>query len=101
MNVHSSKPNLSAYRNLSATLTAYDPYVHGGTVRGVLSAILDLFVSNAGMVESAHLFSLYGLVSHDAAIIKKQNGNNLFRSSSFRQLVYQSQIRARELGYIP
>jgi hypothetical protein len=82
-------------------LNGYDPYLHGNRVKGVLAAVLDLFESSVGSVNSADLFYLYRMVSRDASIIKKQNGNDLFRASSFRQLVYQSQIWARDLGYIP
>src|SRR5688572_26124867 len=82
-------------------LNGYDPYVHGGRVKGVLTALLDLFEFSGGVVDSTDLFYLYRLVARDAVIIKKQNGNDLFRSSSFRQLVFQSQTWARDLGFVP
>jgi hypothetical protein len=82
-------------------LNAYDPYIHASRVNGVLTALLDLFQSSVGPVNAEGLLSLYRVVSRDAAIIKRSNRNSLFRASSFRQLVFQSQIRARELGYIP
>ena len=82
-------------------LNGYDPYIHHGHVKGVLRALSDLFESSLGKVDAADLFRLYRIVSRDAFIIKRRNGNDLFRPSSFRQLVYESQHRARDLGYIP
>jgi len=82
-------------------LNGYDPYIHHGHVKGVLRALSDLFESSLGKVDAADLFRLYRIVSRDAFIIKKRNGDDLFRPSSFRQLVYESQHRARDLVYIP
>lgn len=82
-------------------LNAYDPYIHGSRVNGVLTALLDLFQSSVGLVNAESLLTLYREVSRDVALIKRWNGNDLFRASSFRQLIFQSQARARELGYIP
>jgi hypothetical protein len=82
-------------------VNGYDPYIHGGRVKGILIALLDMFQTSVGTVDADDLFYLYRVVSRDAASIKRRNRNDLFRASSFRQLVFQSQIRARELGYIP
>lgn len=82
-------------------LNGYDPYIHGGTVKGMLAALTDLFQIGDGQANAKELFSLYQVVSQDARLIKTQNGNDLFRASSFRQLVTRAQDWARLLGHIP
>jgi len=60
-------------------LNAYDPYIHGSRVNGVLTALLDLFQSSVGLVNAESLLTLYREVSRDVALIKRWNGNDLFR----------------------
>lgn len=82
-------------------LNGFDPYIHHETVKGMLAALTDLFHIGIRQADAKQLFSLYLVVSQDASIIKTRNGNNLFRASSFRQLVAQSQYQAKLFGYIP
>jgi len=82
-------------------LNGFDPIIHDGNARGVLSALTDLFESSLGPVDASDLMPFYGKVAEDAVRIKARNGNTLFRATSFRQLVIQSQYRALEAGFIP
>jgi hypothetical protein len=88
--------NFRVQRTLS-DLNGMDAYVHGETVRGLLVALTDLFpAANADA-----LMSVYRQVSASARLVKVQNGNDLFRPSSYRQLVAISQDCAKAEGYMP
>lgn len=90
--------NYRVQRSLS-DLNGIDPYIHGETVRGLSNALTDLFPV-AGVDVDA-LLSVYREVSAAAQLVKAQNGNDLFRASSYRQLVVVSQAAgARAAGYI-
>lgn len=78
-------------------LNGMDPYIHGGTAKGLSIALTDLFPG----ADADALMSIYRAVSARAQVIKARNGNDLFRPSSYRQLVAISQECAKAAGYIP
>lgn len=80
-------------------LNGIDPYIHGDTIRGLLIALTDLFAV-PGAHTSALMF-VHRQMSALARIVKAQNGNTLFRPSSYRQLVALSRQCASAAGYIP
>jgi hypothetical protein len=85
-------------RSLS-DLNGIDAHIHGETVRGLSIALTDLFSVPGADAEA--LMSVYRRVAALAKLVKTRNGNDLFRPSSYRQLVALSQGCARDAGYIP
>jgi hypothetical protein len=90
--------NYRVQRTLS-DLNGMDPYIHGETVRGMSIALTDLFAVPGAAPDALTL--VYRKVAPLAQLIKTRNGNDLFRATSYRQLVAVSQDCARAAGYIP
>lgn len=79
----------------------YDPIIHQGKIKGILVAMTDMFQRATRQPDASKLFSLYQRLRNASAGIKRVNNNDLFRPSSFRQLVDASRLIAGRLGYIP
>lgn len=82
-------------------LNGHDPFIHNGTVEGVLVKLTDIFQGGRNQPDPIQLLSLYRQVRKAAAKLKQAYGNNLFTPSCFRKLIYISQVAARREGYIP
>lgn len=81
-------------------LNGIDPYIHNGTIKGVMISLADFAESGGVKANIDALVSLNKQVSQLAQDIKLQNGS-LFRPNSYRQLVAVSQDVAIAEGYIP
>lgn len=82
-------------------LNGHDPFIHGGSVQGVLVALTDIFPGQRHQPDPTQLLSLYRRVRKASAKLKRSYRNNLFGPSCFRQLIAISQLMARRAGYIP
>ena len=69
-------------------LNGYDPFVHHGTVTGVLQALLDAFENATRRVSIAEMKSAFDALRIVADQLKLTNElPNLYRAAAFRQLV--------------
>jgi hypothetical protein len=69
-------------------LNGYDPFVHKGTVTGLLQALLDAFEDPAHSVSMAEMKASYTALRIVAAQLKLENDwPDLYRAAAFRQLV--------------
>ncbi len=69
-------------------LNGYDPFVHRGTVTGLLQALLDAFGNPAHSLSMTEMKASYAALRMVAAQLKVDNGwPDLYRAAAFRQLV--------------
>ena len=81
-------------------LNGHDPFIHNGTVAGVLVKLTDIFPGGRNQPDPIQMLSLYRKVRMASAELRQRHGNNLFSPSCFRKLIYISQVSARREGYI-
>lgn len=76
-------------------LNGYDPFIHYGTVAGMLQALSDAFEQPAGEVSVAEMKTIYRLLRNFANGLQSANRwSDLYRLSAFRQLV----LAAKEIS---
>ena len=76
-------------------LNGYDPFIHYGTVIGMLQALNDAFEQPAREVSVAEMKTVYRLLRNFASGLKSANRwSDLYRLSAFRQLA----LAAKEIS---
>jgi len=77
-------------------LNGFDPFIHGGTISGLLRVLSDAFDKTAAAVSRDHMMKLYGLLRLFALNLKAQErSDDLYRPSAFRKLVFAASASAR------
>ena len=79
-------------------LNGFEPFIHGGTVGGVLRALLDAFETRDEVIEMERLKTGYRRLRHFASLSQRRYGwKNLFSPSAFRRLVIASAAISADL----
>jgi len=78
-----------------------DPYIHNGTIRGVIDSVLNALRPTAGAPTGAEVFRLYGTMRIAAESITTHGRNgSIFTRSRFLDLVAVGVERAAQTGLI-
>lgn len=75
-------------------LGGYDAFVHGGTVRGLCDALLDVFdgLPSPPLQNTADLLWVYRRLR----IVRGKLGSDIYRASAFRKLVVAAKAIVKE-----
>lgn len=79
-------------------LNGTDPYVHGGTVRGLLAAVNDIFTRPDRAVRMTDVERIYRRLSRYAT---GRFGDDLYRPAAFSELVYVARQLTSGMGVVP
>jgi len=82
-------------------LNGRDPYIHGGTVRGTVTCVLDAMRPRSGAPDVDEVYRFCRTMSIVAREIKRKRGRGtLFARTAFLDLVTLGTVRAQQLGFI-
>lgn len=90
--VFESKPHRLS-KSLS-DLNGTDPYIHEGTVRGVLRGLMNALTRTTHRPELAELDAIYGDLRKAARRISSERGGSLFEARAFQDLAVLAQQSA-------
>src|SRR5437870_10469374 len=88
-------------RSVLSDVSGFDPYIHGGTARGILRELANAFLTPARETNVRDLERIHGHLRRLGPIPKRRDRTALlFTARQFRDLVLAAQDFARKLGLL-